>query len=129
MLPPPISEYSFLSFDCSYLASTGCTFVGQGPIVVAHSSMTVPESSEITETVDYTGGFDEDSKAALLDSAIPQVGDVLIAVNGMCVTHLTHTQFSRLAKRIRQRHPRDPLRLSFRRFHVLDESKVRIFCP
>lgn len=112
LLPPTLSEYSFVVFQCSYLGSTGCTFVGQGPVVVAQTNMNIPESFEVIDSQNY-----DENIAAFGDSALPQPGDVLIAVNDICVTHLSHGQFSRLAKRIRLRCPRDALRLTFRRYH------------
>eukprot|EP00595_Chromulina_sp_UTEXLB2642_P003834 CAMPEP_0196768118 /NCGR_PEP_ID=MMETSP1095-20130614/42358_1 /TAXON_ID=96789 ORGANISM="Chromulina nebulosa, Strain UTEXLB2642" /NCGR_SAMPLE_ID=MMETSP1095 /ASSEMBLY_ACC=CAM_ASM_000446 /LENGTH=617 /DNA_ID=CAMNT_0042137237 /DNA_START=857 /DNA_END=2707 /DNA_ORIENTATION=+ len=109
LLPQPIESFQFIIFECVFRGSTGCVYQGDGPVII----------SQVFDVM----------KDHLIsnDGHIPQVGDIVISINDLPITGISHIQFSKVVSRIRLIDTGNPLVIRFRRYvdeHTVDPTTI-----
>eukprot|EP01035_Chromulina_nebulosa_P020047 gene20047-26027_t len=98
LLPQPIESFQFITFECAFRGSTGCVYQGDGPVIISQV-FDVMREHLISN-----------------DGHVPQVGDIVISINDLPITGISHIQFSKVVSRIRLNNTGNPLVIRFRRY-------------
>lgn len=87
-LPPPPASYSYVVFECHFPGRLGVNLFGDGPVVIENISEFVEEVAE-GALLHAQGPHQE---VLLTRGLFPGIGDVLLSVDGVGVSHLNAEQ-------------------------------------
>ena len=89
-LPDPPLSFSFIVFECEFVDKIGCTLYGFGPVVV-ENVLDIPVILSLGSLQHEQGEYADVLKERGL---LPSIGDVILAVDGVGVSHLSYLEVS-----------------------------------
>jgi hypothetical protein len=122
-------DLSFIQFSCKFQGIAGCRVQGDGPVVI--SSIVDISARDAVMAGEVISEYGSNVHIEHLKSMclIPNIGDVVVKIDGFAVSHLTSDQIETfINKRRRCSNDSSFITIEFRRYYVEQFEDYMVYC-